>query len=260
MTLCGGCAHVARTCPESARRRRVRATHGVTRNARQSDTGRARGAPGGAGSRRTVPAVPRRRRPPADRRARASRTDSITIGRRFEADISLPWDPEASRLHAELSLRAGEWTICDDGWSQNGTWVNGLRLAGRRRLADGDLVKIGRTIIGFHAARRDRPRADDGRRASSAPRRASPSSSSGSCARSAGRCSPTATASTRPATSRSPTRPGSTSTSSRRSSTCSRACSASRTCRGPSAAPRSRCWPSAPAWSAPTRAARRAER
>ncbi len=45
---------------------------------------------------------------------------------------------------------AGEWTICDDGLSQNGTWVNGLRLAGRRRLADGDLVKIGRTIMSFH--------------------------------------------------------------------------------------------------------------
>jgi hypothetical protein len=78
-------------------------------------------------------------------------TESVTIGRRYEADISLPWDPETSRLHAELSLRAGEWTIVDDGWSQNGTWVNGLRLAGRRRLADGDLVKIGRTILGFHA-------------------------------------------------------------------------------------------------------------
>jgi hypothetical protein len=76
--------------------------------------------------------------------------DAVTVGRRQEADVSLVWDPEASRLHAELSFRAGEWTICDDGWSQNGTWVNGLRLAGRRRLADGDLVKIGRTIIGFH--------------------------------------------------------------------------------------------------------------
>ena len=76
--------------------------------------------------------------------------DSVTVGRRYEADISLPWDPEASRLHAELSYRAGEWTIVDDGWSQNGTWVNGLRLAGRRRLADGDLVKIGRTIMGFN--------------------------------------------------------------------------------------------------------------
>jgi pSer/pThr/pTyr-binding forkhead associated (FHA) protein len=76
--------------------------------------------------------------------------EAVTVGRRYEADVSLPWDPEASRLHAELSCRAGEWTIVDDGWSQNGTWVNGLRLAGRRRLADGDLVKIGRTIIGFH--------------------------------------------------------------------------------------------------------------
>lgn len=76
--------------------------------------------------------------------------EAVTVGRRQEADVSLAWDPEASRLHAELSFRAGEWTICDDGWSQNGTWVNGLRLAGRRRLADGDLVKIGRTILGFH--------------------------------------------------------------------------------------------------------------
>jgi FHA domain len=75
---------------------------------------------------------------------------TVTIGRRFETDISLPWDGEVSRLHAELEYRAGEWTICDDGWSQNGTWVNGLRLAARRRLADGDLVKIGRTIMGFH--------------------------------------------------------------------------------------------------------------
>ena len=54
-----------------------------------------------------------------------------------------------SRLHAELELRAGEWTVCDDGFSQNGTWVNGLRLSGRRRLADGDLLRVGRTIFAF---------------------------------------------------------------------------------------------------------------
>src|ERR671921_2580595 len=74
---------------------------------------------------------------------------SVTIGRRDEADISLPWDPECSRLHAELELRAGEWTLSDDGLSQNGTWVNELRLAGRRRLADGDLLRIGRTVFAF---------------------------------------------------------------------------------------------------------------
>ena len=74
---------------------------------------------------------------------------SVTVGRRHEADVSIPWDPELSRLHAELELRAGEWTICDDGFSQNGTWVNGLRLAGRRRLADGDLLRVGRTLLAF---------------------------------------------------------------------------------------------------------------
>jgi FHA domain-containing protein len=74
---------------------------------------------------------------------------SVTIGRRDEADISLPWDPECSRLHAELELRAGEWTISDDGLSQNGTWVNELRLVGRRRLNDGDDVRVGRTHLIF---------------------------------------------------------------------------------------------------------------
>ena len=74
---------------------------------------------------------------------------TVTIGRRREADLAIPWDPELSRLHAELELRAGEWTICDDGFSQNGTWVNGLRLAGRRRLADGDMLRLGRTTLAF---------------------------------------------------------------------------------------------------------------
>src|SRR6185312_10143904 len=74
---------------------------------------------------------------------------AVTIGRREEADVSIPWDPEMSRVHAELVVRAGEWTISDDGLSQNGTWVNGLRLAGRRRLADGDLVRVGRTVFAF---------------------------------------------------------------------------------------------------------------
>jgi pSer/pThr/pTyr-binding forkhead associated (FHA) protein len=74
---------------------------------------------------------------------------SVTIGRRDEADISLPWDPECSRLHAQLELHAGEWTITDDGLSQNGTWVNELRLYGRRRLADGDVIRVGRTHVTF---------------------------------------------------------------------------------------------------------------
>ncbi|HTE63616.1 MAG TPA: FHA domain-containing protein [Solirubrobacteraceae bacterium] len=74
---------------------------------------------------------------------------SVTVGRRLEADVALPWDPEVSRLHAELEFKAGEWTLCDDGFSQNGTHVNGLRMHGRRRLMDGDLLRIGQTPIAF---------------------------------------------------------------------------------------------------------------
>ncbi len=77
------------------------------------------------------------------------RAGSVTVGRRLEADVPLAWDPEVSRLHAELEYKAGEWTLCDDGFSQNGTYVNGLRIHGRRRLTDGDLVRIGQTAIAF---------------------------------------------------------------------------------------------------------------
>src|SRR4051794_9970120 len=62
---------------------------------------------------------------------------SRTIGRRREADIAVTWDRQVSRLHAELRCLAGEWTINDDGLSQNGTYVNEVRLVGRRRLFDG---------------------------------------------------------------------------------------------------------------------------
>src|SRR3712207_6602697 len=73
----------------------------------------------------------------------------VTLGRRPEADVCLPWDAEISRLHAEILERAGEWLITDDGHSQNGTYVNGLALEGRRRLHDGDLITVGRTNLSF---------------------------------------------------------------------------------------------------------------
>jgi hypothetical protein len=74
---------------------------------------------------------------------------TVTLGRRQEADLCLPWDPEVSRLHAELAYLAGEWTLADDGLSQNGTFVNGLRLVGRRRLQDGDFITVGRTTLTY---------------------------------------------------------------------------------------------------------------
>jgi hypothetical protein len=74
-----------------------------------------------------------------------------TVGRRAEMDLSIAWDPEVSGLHAELQILGGEWAIVDDGLSTNGTYVNGRRVSGRRRLRDEDRVRIGQTILVYKA-------------------------------------------------------------------------------------------------------------
>ena len=80
--------------------------------------------------------------------------ERLTIGRREDNDIALPWDTEVSRLHAMIEPVAGEWTIVDDGLSQNGTFVNGQRLSDRRRLQDGDVVRVGHTAVAYVDPRR----------------------------------------------------------------------------------------------------------
>jgi hypothetical protein len=73
----------------------------------------------------------------------------VTIGRRPENDIALPWDSAVSRLHAVLERVAGEWVVVDDGLSANGTFVGAERVQGRRRMCDGELLRCGRTPIAF---------------------------------------------------------------------------------------------------------------
>jgi pSer/pThr/pTyr-binding forkhead associated (FHA) protein len=73
----------------------------------------------------------------------------LSIGRNDSNDVSLAWDGEVSRLHAELERIAGEWTISDDGLSRNGTFVNGTRIGGRLRLRDGDVIRVGATAIAY---------------------------------------------------------------------------------------------------------------
>ena len=75
--------------------------------------------------------------------------DRLAIGRRASSDVALSWDPEVSRVHAALERLGRDWVLCDDGLSHNGTWVNGERLHGRRRLRGGDIVAVGETLIGF---------------------------------------------------------------------------------------------------------------
>src|SRR5262245_28075802 len=77
--------------------------------------------------------------------------DRLTIGRGEHNGIALDWDPEVSRTHAQLELIGEEWTLVDDGLSRNGSFVNGERVASRRRLADGDVVLVGQTSLLFRA-------------------------------------------------------------------------------------------------------------
>ena len=79
--------------------------------------------------------------------------DRVTVGRSSQADIALHWDREVSRLHATLERIAGAWVLSDERLSRNGTFVNGERLATRRRLAPGDVIVAGASTIAFVARR-----------------------------------------------------------------------------------------------------------
>ena len=70
----------------------------------------------------------------------------LTIGRAGENTVVLGRDDFASARHARVEAqRDGLWVI--DLGSTNGTYVNGDRIDGRRRLRDGDVVKVGDTEL-----------------------------------------------------------------------------------------------------------------
>jgi predicted component of type VI protein secretion system len=74
---------------------------------------------------------------------------TLTIGRGSGCDVRLPWDDRVSRVHAALDRVGSDWTLVDDGLSRNGTFLNGDRLTGRRRLRDGDTFVLGSTSFRF---------------------------------------------------------------------------------------------------------------
>ena len=72
------------------------------------------------------------------------------IGRGTEADIRLP-DTGVSRKHVDVVLDGGVATVEDLG-STNGTLVNGRRVS-RQALADGDVIRIGHSVLVYRAGR-----------------------------------------------------------------------------------------------------------
>lgn len=73
----------------------------------------------------------------------------VIIGRDPGADVPLEWDREVSRTHALLERVGDGWTLIDDGFSQNGSFVNGARVFGRRRLVERDRLCLGVTELTY---------------------------------------------------------------------------------------------------------------
>jgi pSer/pThr/pTyr-binding forkhead associated (FHA) protein len=73
---------------------------------------------------------------------------ALTIGRDSQNDIQLDADDFASVRHARIEPRRdGVWV--QDLGSTNGTYVNGVRLSKPRRLAPGDVIRVGSTDLRY---------------------------------------------------------------------------------------------------------------
>jgi predicted component of type VI protein secretion system len=81
---------------------------------------------------------------------------SATVGRGSASDLVLDGDAQVSRIHARFERVGDDWEVIDDGMSSNGTFVNDKRLSGRRRLNDGDVLRLGRTTLTFRSPQRGR--------------------------------------------------------------------------------------------------------
>jgi predicted component of type VI protein secretion system len=86
-----------------------------------------------------------------DLRLRPLAGDRLTVGRAEANDVTLPWDREVSRAHAQLECVAGSWFLSDDMMSRNGCFVDGERVQGRVRLVDGATLRFGTTHVLFRA-------------------------------------------------------------------------------------------------------------
>jgi pSer/pThr/pTyr-binding forkhead associated (FHA) protein len=75
----------------------------------------------------------------------------LWIGRSGSTHLRLDFDSEVSGLHAQIDIVGDECTLVDEGLSRNGSFVNGERVSGRRRLRDGDALRFGQTGVVFRA-------------------------------------------------------------------------------------------------------------
>jgi hypothetical protein len=73
---------------------------------------------------------------------------AVTLGRSAENDLVLDSDEFASVQHARIQPRRdGVWV--EDLDSTNGTFVNGVKLTRPRKLASGDVIRVGETDLRY---------------------------------------------------------------------------------------------------------------
>ncbi len=77
--------------------------------------------------------------------------DSNVVGRSTTANVRLA-DREVSRKHSQIDLEGDRFILRDLG-SSNGTFLNGQRISGPTKLADGDEVVIGTSRMEFRITR-----------------------------------------------------------------------------------------------------------
>ena len=73
---------------------------------------------------------------------------ALTVGRSDDNGLSIVGDEYVSGHHARFEARR-DGVYLEDPGSTNGTFVNGIRLTSGRRLAPGDVVRIGGTEMRF---------------------------------------------------------------------------------------------------------------
>jgi pSer/pThr/pTyr-binding forkhead associated (FHA) protein len=75
--------------------------------------------------------------------------DRELVAGRAGTDIALGADGYASARHARFRPLDGDGAVVEDLRSTNGTFVNGERVDGPRRLEAGDVVTIGQTQLRY---------------------------------------------------------------------------------------------------------------
>ncbi|HEX3054700.1 MAG TPA: FHA domain-containing protein, partial [Gaiellaceae bacterium] len=72
----------------------------------------------------------------------------LTVGRASQNDVAIDGDEFASARHVRFEPRRDGVWVHDLG-STNGTYVNGVRIDSARKLAPGDVVRVGETDLRF---------------------------------------------------------------------------------------------------------------